>query len=245
MQQFAADFTGDGWPDVLCSNLGTPVFLYVNPKGESRRWDKFQVVRQVRCEIMELKDIDGDGKPEVIYTADDDIALCQARSRQSDRTVGRAQHLRERLRRPFTALGPATSTAMDAWTSSMCFGWWENPGPGGKEPWTYHPQAFGRWARSGPGGALMAVYDVNGDGLNDVVTSLGAHDFGLAWYEQKRDAAGKISFVEHIDHEGLLDREENAGGVTFSQVARLGLRRYRWRRRAGLHRGQTLLVAPG
>ena len=36
----------------------------------------------------------------------------------------------------------------------------------------------------------MCVYDVNGDGLNDVVTALQAHVFGLAWFEQKRDAGG-------------------------------------------------------
>ena len=33
------DFTGDGWPDVLlASTSGTR--LYVNPKGEPRRWRK-------------------------------------------------------------------------------------------------------------------------------------------------------------------------------------------------------------
>jgi hypothetical protein len=59
------------------------------------------------------------------------------------------------------------------------------------------------------------VYDVNGDGLNDVVTSTAAHGFGLAWYEQKRDAAGKISFVEHVISGDYSAK--NAGGVTFSQ----------------------------
>jgi len=44
----------------------------------------------------------------------------------------------------------------------------------------------------------MAVFDANGDGLNDVITSLNAHGFGLAWFEQKRDASGKISFVQHM-----------------------------------------------
>lgn len=61
----------------------------------------------------------------------------------------------------------------------------------------------------------MGVYDVNGDGLNDVVTAQQAHGFGLAWYEQKRDAAGKISFVEHLiagDHSA-----KNPGGVSFSE----------------------------
>ncbi len=62
---------------------------------------------------------------------------------------------------------------------------------------------------------MIGIYDVNGNGLNDVVTSLEAHTFGLAWFEQNRDAAGKISFVEHLimgDH-----TTKNAGGVTFSQ----------------------------
>ena len=42
----------------------------------------------------------------------------------------------------------------------------------------------------------MAVYDVNGDGLNDVVTSLQAHGLGLSWFEQKKAADGSRSFVE-------------------------------------------------
>jgi hypothetical protein len=29
----------------------------------------------------------------------------------------------------------------------------------------------------------MAVYDANGDGLNDVVSNLNAHGSGLAWFE--------------------------------------------------------------
>ena len=62
----------------------------------------------------------------------------------------------------------------------------------------------------------MAVYDVNGDKLNDVVTSLNAHGFGLAWFEQKKDASGKISFERHM----IMDdfSTTNAGDVTFSEL---------------------------
>jgi len=78
------------------------------------------------------------------------------------------------------------------------YGWWEQPKEGAdKGPWKFHPQAFSDWNGTAQGGAEMAIYDVNGDGLNDVVTSLHAHGWGLAWFEQKRDAAGAISFVEH------------------------------------------------
>ena len=44
--QFVDDFTADGWADVITASFsGNPgVWLYVNPKGESRRWDKHLVV---------------------------------------------------------------------------------------------------------------------------------------------------------------------------------------------------------
>jgi hypothetical protein len=62
----------------------------------------------------------------------------------------------------------------------------------------------------------MAVYDVNGDNLPDVVTTLQSHGWGLAWFEQKRDkASGEISFVKH-DVMGTYS-DKNAGGVSFSE----------------------------
>ena len=41
----------------------------------------------------------------------------------------------------------------------------------------------------GVGGSQMYAYDVNGDGLNDIITALAAHGLGLAWYEQYRDGS--------------------------------------------------------
>ena len=62
----------------------------------------------------------------------------------------------------------------------------------------------------------MAVYDVNGDGLNDVVTSLQAHGLGLSWFEQKKAADGTRSVVEHPIMTDFSTK--NAGGVIFSQL---------------------------
>ncbi len=62
-------------------------------------------------------------------------------------------------------------------------GWLEQPqdlnAAGGR--WPKHDVAF----TNAYGGAEMYAYDVDGDGDQDVITSLAAHDFGLAWYEQK------------------------------------------------------------
>ena len=54
------------------------------------------------------------------------------------------------------------------------------------------------------------------DGTNDVVTSLEAHGWGLAWFEQKRNPAGESSWTQHLIMDGF-DRK-NPGGVTFSQL---------------------------
>ena len=98
------------------------------------------------------------------------------------------------------------------------YGWFEQPPAGSSQKlWTYHPEAFGRWTgHASPGGAEIAVYDVNGDGLNDVVTVMQAHGWGLAWFEQKRDGAGKISFVEHTISGDFSAK--NPGGATVSEM---------------------------
>ena len=59
------------------------------------------------------------------------------------------------------------------------------------------------------------MYDVNGDKLTDIVTSLAAHDFGLAWFEQKKAADGSVTFEEHMIADDFSTK--NAGDVVFSE----------------------------
>ena len=47
---------------------------------------------------------------------------------------------------------------------------------------------------------------------------MNAHGWGLAWFEQKRDAQGKISFVRHMIMDDLGTPKENTGGVVFSEL---------------------------
>ena len=59
MVNLAYDFTGDGWSDVLQmgGNAGNGTgFLYVNPKGQSRHWAKYNTIQPVGNEETLFKD---------------------------------------------------------------------------------------------------------------------------------------------------------------------------------------------
>ena len=72
----------------------------------------------------------------------------------------------------------------------------------------------------GEGGAQMHAYDVNGDGLNDIITGLAAHGFGLAWFEQYREGDA-IEFRPHVFMN--KDPSENTHGVKFSELHAIAL----------------------
>ena len=208
---FASDFTGDGWPDVVTAGAGRPTVLYVNPKGEARRWEKYVVIPQSNTEISLLKDIDGDGRPDLVLGIGG--VLSWASPDPANPTgLWVIHHISGPDGVAAHGIGAGDISGdglVDVVTST---GWYEQPPKGStQETWTFHPEPFGT-----RGGAEMAVYDVNGDGLNDVVTALDAHGFGLAWFEQKRGQDGKISFVQHMIMNDLWSK--NAGDVTFTEL---------------------------
>ena len=59
-------------------------------------------------------------------------------------------------------------------------GWWEHPAESSQSEWTFHPAPLGADC------SQMHVYDFDGDGDNDVLSS-SAHGVGIWWHEQTKD----------------------------------------------------------
>jgi hypothetical protein len=220
----AGDMTGDGYPDILYTGEpGRPGFLYVNPVDETRRWEKYMVIASVDNEVAFADDIDGDGELEYVYADGGFLGYAEP---DGDPTKPWPFHAVTE-KGPWGAmyahgLGTGDINGDGRKDLIQAYGWWEQPASPKGSPWIYHPETFGRWGtqQGGGGGGRAFAYDVNGDGLNDVVTSLEAHGFGLAWFEQKRDAAGAISFEQHTI---MDDFAHPNNGVVFAALHALAL----------------------
>lgn len=217
MLTFAEDWTGDGWPDVLLSEM-RPLALYVNPQGESRRWDRVDALPDVCSEIAIRGDVDSDGLPEIVYVGSDGRLAYGEPDPANPLAPWRVRKVSESMVNGCSihSVGIGDVNGDGRMDILQVTGWWEQPAANPAEtPWVYHEAVFGRAPSSGGGGGAISVSDFNGDGLNDVVASLNAHGWGLAWFEQQRDASGKRTFVKHTLMEDFSTK--NAGDVTFSQ----------------------------
>jgi sugar phosphate isomerase/epimerase/HEAT repeat protein len=74
--------------------------------------------------------------------------------------------------------------------------WFEAPADPRNGKWIEHPLALGGLDGKIEHTPQILVYDVNGDGLNDIITS-SAHGYGIFWYEQVRHG-NEISFKQHL-----------------------------------------------
>ncbi|MCA9064892.1 MAG: VCBS repeat-containing protein, partial [Planctomycetaceae bacterium] len=192
------DFDGDGHQDVLTAGFpGTPGYVYRNPgpKNLDELWERFTVADQVSNEAPQFADITGDGIPELICTRDGHYGF-YVRDSAKPLDAWTFLPISEAVApKPFGhGLGVGDLNGDGRPDMLARDGWFAQPEVISADVrWTFHPHEFARAS------ADMFAYDVDGDGDSDVITSLSAHDYGLAWFENKSVADnGDIVFERHL-----------------------------------------------
>ncbi len=219
---YVQDFNADQRNDILILGFpGKEARLYLNPgTHDDKPWPMHFVADVVDNESPVFTDITGDGKPEIVCS-----------------TGGKFGWFAPNWDKP-TEKWPFVAVTEDLKVAKFTHGlgvgdvngdgkmdllearrWWENQGAGvansspdlaSPAPWTQHNFAAGVG-----GGAQMFAYDFDGNGTNDVFTSLAAHRYGVAVFLQNKPAPDKPNWTRVML--ASEQPQDNDYGIVFSQ----------------------------
>lgn len=208
------DFNGDGWDDYfVCPHPGKQSYWFENPKGEKKHWTKHLGPDELGGESPMWGDILKTGRKGPVYNMNGYLGFATWEVKNGApvwkfyKVSGKDDH----FQRYTHGIGYGDINGDGRIDLLEMRGWWEQPEKIVEgQPWKFHPYHFA------DGAAQMLVYDVDGDGLVDVVTAWNCHLFGLVWYKQVRSDSGEITWEKNV----ILSTnpDENKDPVRVSQL---------------------------